>query len=143
MATQPIGESGATYAESGVLREVALRTISDPGLVPTQSILAVGALRPMAAFESQARGSFVRIEAGRPLSPGLVAYVNGSVLSLLNLRLLSAPFDGYARAGLARSNARRPFSQGYLLAVPLPPEPPADTTAPVVGNFSPPAGTPI
>jgi len=143
MATQPIGESGATYTESRVLREVALRTVSVPELATIPSILAVGALRPMAAFGSQVGGAIVRVEAERPLSPPFVAYVGSSLLSLLNLRLLSAPFDAYARAGLARSNARRPFSQGYLLALPLPPPPPVDTTAPVVGNFSPPAGTPI
>jgi hypothetical protein len=69
----------------------------------------------------------------------------GSIVSFLNLRVLSTPLHSYSAASLLRTGPLRPISQCYEILVPSPVvvEPPDDTTVPVVGNFVPTAGATI
>jgi len=77
------------------------------------------------------------------MSPALTAFAIGGILSLENLRLLSRPLAGYVAGRLVRAAPLRLIRPGYVLSLPAPEPPPVDRTAPVVGNFSPPPGTPI
>lgn len=144
MATQPLGESGATYARGGFVAVTASRPISVAGSYALVGLLATGAARPLSDAGVRADlGGLVRASADRPVSPALSTYAGGGILSLLNLRLLSPAVVAYAPSGIVRSSPTRPLSPGYLAFLPSAPAPPVDTIPPVVGNFSPAPGTPI
>lgn len=143
MATQPVSHSGAAYSQSGVSREVALRSLGASGLSPFPTLLASGARRPLSVAGALAPSGLLRDVAARPLSIPFSLYVSHGLVSLLNLRLLSRPFDGYVGATVIRRNAARLLSEGYVLFLAPPPAPPVDTTPPAVGNFNPAPGTPI
>lgn len=145
MALQPIGPSGAVYSGSGYVDLPPSRPISLGGTSQVAgSLLAQPPLRHISAAGVRADdGGFVRVEADRLLSLALAAYAGGSIISFLNLRLLSPAVASYVPESIVRAGALRPMSSGYLFFVPAEPPPPSDTTAPVVGNFTPSPGTPI
>ena len=104
----------------------------------------LGGVRPISAVGLQLMyGGLGRQAAGRPVSSALGNYGGGTLLSLLNLRLLSRPVVAYLTERFVRANSSRPISPGYALLIPEEPPPPVDETPPAVGNFSPAAGTPI
>lgn len=144
MALQPVTEAGAVYSPSAYVGVGASRPISVGGTYEVGGLLAE---RPMRLLSGTGlaldAGGFVRSGTDRPLSPAIAVYANGGILSLLNLRFLSVPIARYAPASIARENPSRLLSPGYLAFIPLPPAPPADTTAPIVSNFDPAPGTPI
>lgn len=145
MALQPISETGAVYARGGYSRELATRALAiGASYQIAGTLLAEGPLRPVSEAGVRADvGGFLRVEADRVLSEALPAYAGGSFLSFLNLRVLSQPLAAYAFTSLVRAGAERLLSPSYLLFIPEPPAPPADTAAPVVANFDPAPGTPI
>jgi hypothetical protein len=104
----------------------------------------LGGLRPISAVTLHlGYGGFARDGARRSLSGVATQYVDGSLLSLLNLRVLSMPVIGYLAESLLRVGPARPISAGYTLLILEEPPPPVDATSPVVGGFSPAVGTPI
>lgn len=144
MATQPISASGAVFSRSGFVAQSAARLLSISGYQVAGTFLAEGARRPVSdAGVRSDHGGFLRAGAERVMSPAVLAYVGDSFISLLNLRLLSQALGGYVSASMVRGTAARALSPGYLLFIPAPPAPPADTTAPTVTNFEPAPGTPI
>lgn len=144
MATQPLSHSGTKYSATGYGAGRASRPISAGGTYAVTGHLMVGGVRPVSAVSIRlGSGGFARDGALRPITPGGMQYADGTLLSLLNLRLLSKPVLGYLAGSLLRDGSSRPISTGYALFIPEEPPPPVDATPPVVGNFSPVAGTPI
>lgn len=124
MPEQAISESGAVYAQGGHVAARASRLIAPVGW-------------PAGA------GGFVREGATRAASQALSRYVRGSVISLLNLRILSRPLEHYTPSTLLRSSPTRIVSPVYPELGPPPSPPPVDDSPPVVGNFNPTPGTPL
>jgi len=144
MATQPLSQSGAKYVSSGGVAISSARPVSPAGAYRVAGSLMLGGARPISpAALRLGYGGFARDASTRPISPSLARYGGGTLVSLLNLRVLSQPLAAYVVDRLVRTNASRPLSAGYALLIPEEPPPPADEIPPVVGNFSPAAGTPI
>ncbi len=148
MATQPVSRSGAVYSRGGAPRTSPSRPVRRLlGTYASGAIIAPGTSRPLSrAVQRHSAGALAASGARRPLSRALSRFSSGGILSLLNLRVLSSAVSRYLAGSFQRFGAGRALGRSYSVAVPTPPPPPpepSDATPPIVGNYSPLAGTPI
>lgn len=145
MATQLISTSGVTVAKTGTVAMGPLRTLSKTANPIATQGLAVGTTTRgiSASGVAASQWGYTLGTNERSMSLPLGALSVGSIVSFLNLRLLSSPFTGYSPSHILRANPLRPFSAGYEVLVPKPVvvEQPEDVAPPIVNNFSPAAGT--
>lgn len=145
MATQLVSPSGVIGPNAGYVAVGALRALAKTANPIATQGLAVGTTtRGISASGVVAsRLGYTLGTNERSMSLPLGALSVGSIVSFLNLRLLSSPFTGYSPSHILRANPLRPFSAGYEVLVPKPVvvEQPEDVAPPIVNNFSPAAGT--